>query len=412
MRREDRLGEILRTVPVPGAEEAERRGLPVLVAALEGREPVRRSPAPRLALAFATALAAAALVLSPAGASVRDWVGEVFSASTPAPAPALTEIPGGGRLLVESEAGTWVVQPDGSRRLIGRYEEASWSKPLGLFVAAAAGRTLSAVEPGGTVHWSLSAPGPVSDPRWSPSGFRIAYRSGHSLRVADADGERDRLLAPRVAPVPPAWLGSGPHYLAFVDAGGRLRIVDADRRETISSVPALAGIVGLGWAADGTLLLEYSRGAVQVRRVRPSKLSGAFRLGPARGLALPEGATVEAASFAPHDHTVAVTLRRPDPSGRTPRGEVELTDPGGGLPRQLLNVPGQLSAAVWSPDGSRLLVPWPGTDEWLFIPVHGGPGRAFGPISNEFAPGAGAAGAEFPEVEGWAGASRAAAPPG
>ena len=207
---------------------------------IAGRPRTRRSPAPRLALALASALALAALVLSPAGASVRDWVGDVFTAKAPPAGPALTEVPGGGRLLVQSEAGAWVVQPDGSRRLLGRYDEATWS-PRGLFVGAAAGHTLSAVEPDGTVHWSLSAPGTVSDPRWSPSGFRIAYRSGESLRVVDADGSGDSLLDPRVAPVAPAWSPLGLHQLAFVDAGGRLRLLDADSRETLGSAGALPG---------------------------------------------------------------------------------------------------------------------------------------------------------------------------
>src|SRR4051794_23213832 len=177
MIRERRLRELLLDAPLPGQADAERRGVALVAAAYAGRPRERRSPAPRLTLALAAALVLAALVLSPAGASVRGWVGDVFATETPAPAPALTEVPGGGRLLVRSEEGAWVVQPDGSRRLLGRYDEVSWS-PRGLFVAAAAGHTLSAIEPDGTPHWSVSAPGPVHDPRWSPSGYRIAYRSG------------------------------------------------------------------------------------------------------------------------------------------------------------------------------------------------------------------------------------------
>lgn len=397
---ERRLRELLLDAPIPDREEAERRGMLLVAEAYAGRARATRSPAPRLALAFATALAAAALVLSPAGASVRDWVGEVFATATPAPAPALTEIPGGGRLLVESEAGTWVVQADGSRRLIGRYEEASWSRPLGLFVAAAAGQTLSAVEAGGTVHWSLSAPGPVSDPRWSPSGFRIAYRSGDSLRVVHATGSGDRLVAPHAA-TSPVWYPPGAHYLAFVDGAGALEVVDVDGGRRLAAAPALTAAAGLSWAPDGSALLEYSASALRVRPVAPSKLSDRFHLGPPRELPLPPGSSVEAASFSPRDHTIAVTLRRSPTAGRPARGEVALLDPQGGAPQRLLSVPGALSPALWSPRGDRLLIPWPGPDEWLFIPTRGGAERAFGPISTEFAPGAGA-GAGFPEVEGWA----------
>lgn len=410
MRGETRLGEVLRAAPVPAAAEAERRGLPVVLAAFEGREPKgSRSRAPRLALAFATALVAAALALSPAGASVGHWVGDVFSASAPAPAPSLTEIPGGGRLLVESETGTWVVQADGSRRLLGRYEEASWSRPLGLFVAAASGQTLSAVEPGGTVHWTVSAPGRVSDPRWSPSGFRVAYRSGDSLRVVHATGSGDRLVAAHAATAP-VWYPPGLHYLAYVDGGGALRVVDVDSGRSLAGAPALPDASGLAWSPDGTELLEYSRTALRVRSVEPSKPIDRIRLGPPRELPVPPGASIEGASFSPRDRTLAVTLRRVGSTEGPPRGEVVLIAPHSSRPRRLLSLPGGLAPAVWSPNGDRLLIPWPGPDEWLFIPTGGGLQRAFGPISAEFAPGSGARGAGFPEVEGWA--SPAAAPPG
>jgi len=179
---DDRLRLLLRETPVPGAGEAECRGLRVVSRAYDERRPAPRPLLPRLALALAAAALLAAVVLSPAGAAVRDWIGDVFAAGVPNAEPALTDVPGGGRLLVNSPQGPWVVQPDGSRRLLGRYSDASWS-PHGLFVAAAARDTLSAVEPDGTPRWSISAKGRVSDPRWSPSGFRIAYRAGHALRV-------------------------------------------------------------------------------------------------------------------------------------------------------------------------------------------------------------------------------------
>src|SRR4051812_27245126 len=213
---EDRLRTLLREEPIPSTAEAERRGLTLVERAYAERRAPSRPVLPRLALALAITALLAALLLSPAGAAVRSWIGDVFTAGVRNARPALTEVPGGGRLLVRSSRGPWVVQPDGSRRLLGRYEEASWS-PHGLFVAAASGRTLSAIEPGGTPHWSITATGPVSDPRWSPSGFRIAYRVGHSLRVIKADGTGDHLLGP-AAPVAPAWFPLGTHLLAYVDA--------------------------------------------------------------------------------------------------------------------------------------------------------------------------------------------------
>src|SRR5437762_2067872 len=64
--------------------------------------------------------------------------------------PALFRLPAPGRLLVQSVEGPWVVQPDGSKRLLGPYLEAAWS-PHGLFVAVTKPDELAAVEPSGSV---------------------------------------------------------------------------------------------------------------------------------------------------------------------------------------------------------------------------------------------------------------------
>lgn len=184
---EDRLRALLRETPVPIGEDAERRGLAVASEAFAQRRRQDRATLPRLALALAIATLLAALLLSPAGAAVRDWVDDALTAGAPNAEPGLTEIPGGGRLLVGTPAGPWVVQPDGSRRLLGEYREATWS-PHGLFVGVASGHTLSAIEPDGAPRWSLSAAGTVSDPRWSPPGSRSpiapAAGSGSSAQMA------------------------------------------------------------------------------------------------------------------------------------------------------------------------------------------------------------------------------------
>ena len=268
---EDRLRTLLREEAVPGAAEAERRGLALVETAYAERRPADRPVLPRLAVALAAAALLAALLLSPAGAAVRNWIGDVFTAGVRNAQPALTEVPGGSRLLVQSSRGPWVVQPDGSRRLLGRYDEASWS-PHGLFVAAAAGRTLSAIEPGGTPHWSVSAAGRVMDPRWSPSGFRIAYRAGHALWVIRADGTEDRRLGP-AAPVAPTWFPLGTHLLAYVDAARQLRIVETDTSRTLASTSASAGVTTLGWSADGRALLELSSRGLWLRHLHLDKLA-------------------------------------------------------------------------------------------------------------------------------------------
>ena len=393
---EERLRSLLREAPVPGAEDAERRGLAMVDEAFAQRQPQPRASLPRLALALATATLLAALLLSPAGASVRHWVGDVFDSGVPRSQQGLADIPGGGQLLVESPEGPWVVQPDGSRRLLGDYGEATWS-PRGLYVAVASGRTLTAVEPDGTPHWSLTARGPVSDPRWSPQGERIAYRSGRQLRVTDADGSGDRLIARGTAAVAPTWSPVGLLQLAYVDREGRLRIADSERATTSGAADALPGIVSLEWGGAGTTLLEASRTAVRLREIQVRKLADRIGIGEGRELPLPAGANVRDAALAPHGGTVAVLIwvRR----GGATRSAVLLIDARGGSSRRLLNVPGQLSELAWSPNSRRLLIAWPEADQWLFLPAGRGVGRAVGGISSAFAPGERVA--AFPQIEGW-----------
>ena len=76
---------------------------------------------------------------------------------------------------------------------------ASWS-PHGRFVVVWRGRRLAALDLRGRVRWSLLAPRPVTGALWSPSGFRVAYRSGQDLRVVAGDGTGDRLLDRRHVP--------------------------------------------------------------------------------------------------------------------------------------------------------------------------------------------------------------------
>jgi hypothetical protein len=396
---EQRLRQLMRAEPMPGAGEAKERGLVLIEQAYaERRLARRRAVLPRLAIALAAAALIAALLLSPAGAAVRDWVDDVFTAGVEHAEPALTDIPGGGELLVQSPRGPWVVHPDGSRRLLGGYEEATWS-PHGLFVAAASGRTLSAIEPGGRPHWSISAPGRVSQPRWSPSGFRIAYRAGRSLRVERADGTAGTLVAPASAAVAPAWYPLGAHLLAYVDAKRRLVVAEADTGGTVSVTPASPGVSGLDWSSDGGELLEIARRGIWLRDVGVGKLAGPATLGAAHRVELQATAVVRAAAFDPRGRTFAVLLERPSAAG--PRSEVLLVDPAGGPPRRLFAVSGRLTELAWSPDGHRLLLAWPAADQWLFVPVERRARlRAIGNVSSVFSPGHRGE-VSFPQIEGW-----------
>lgn len=398
---EPQLKSLLASTPIPEAEQAERRGLPLVEEAFAQRQPAHRAVLPRLALSFAVAVLLAALMLSPAGATVRDWIGDVFTAGVPDAEPGLTEIPGGGRLLVQGPAGPWVVQPDGSRRLLGSYSDATWS-PRGLFVGAASGHALSAIEPDGTPRWSLSATRPVNDPRWSPSGFQIAYRAGTSLHVVAGDGTGDVPIDARVAPLPPAWSPQGLALLAYITEDGELHIAESNSGQTLGSAAALTGITNLEWAADGLTLLEASPTALRLRSVTVRKALAGLGIGPPRPLPLPDGATVRAAAVSPNGVTIAVLLQFRGDGERPPHSEVALIDgPRRGSLRRLLSVPGPLSDLAWSPDGGRLLVSWRAADQWLFIPADGrGRVRAIDGIAAEFAPGDPGA-PSFPRIEGW-----------
>jgi hypothetical protein len=395
--RRDALDKALREAPVPVPADAETRGLEMVEAAYAQRQPRRRpTSVPRLALAFSVVTLLAALLLSPAGAAVREWVDDVVTSSPPGSQAGLDEIPGGGRLLVQSAAGPWVVQPDGSRRLLGDYDEAAWS-PRGLFVAAAKGRALSALEPDGTPRWSITAPGMVSAPRWSPSGYRIAYRSGKALRVVAGNGRGDRLVTAGTAAVAPSWSPIGHSQLAYVDSGGMLRVADGESGATLASAPALPGVTHLDWGGKVSSILEISPRSLRLRAVRPLKLAGRPRLDAPRPLPVSPRATVVAAALSPHRDAVAAVFTRDTPEGH--RSAVVLFEPGEGRRRRLLDLPGDIGEVAWSPDGRRLLIALPVSDQWLFLPPGRGRLRALSEISEAFAPGRVVP--SFPRVEGW-----------
>lgn len=415
-----KLARALREIPIAERPDAEERGLRIVEAAYAERRQGERSalggrrPLPRLALALSLAALLAILLLSPAGAAVRDWVDDAISPTAPRPEPTLTRIPGGGRLLVQAEDGPWVVQPDGSRRLIGDYETASWS-PHGLFVAAAKGRTLSALQPDGTPRWSVTAarrvafPGRrMAAPSWSPSGERIVYRSGFDLRVIAGDGTEDHLLAgsidagtppgtrPSSAYVPPVWSPTGANALAYVTGAGRVRILDSETGAVLAAAPALPRITWMDWADGGKKILEASTGALRLRPIWPAGHPSRPALGKAHLLPLPAGATVVDAALAPERSLVAASITFWKKHGT--HSEIVVFRPGK-RPQTLFTVPGSLGQVEWSPDGRWVLAPWAGADQWLFLPIGRGRGRAVANISKAFSPYGNRA--NFPVVEGW-----------
>jgi hypothetical protein len=387
---EDRLRRLLRDAPIPGERQAEERGLRIVAGAFERRPTAPRLRLrPRLAIALAVAALLLALILSPAGAGVRDWIGDVLQPGVENAEPALTGLPGGGRLLVESGQGPWVVQADGSRRLLGDYREATWSAH-GLFVAVASGQTLSAVEPDGDPHWSLSRPDPITAVRWAPSGYRIAYVSGGGLRVVAGDGTGDHPVLRSVAGAPPAWRPGPGNVLAVARTPFDIRILDVDSGRRLGDYRTPERVTALEWSADGRRLFVSSSRSVKILG-RDLSLAGRWDAAAIK--------RVGALAPAPAGHAFAVIAHRSAAFG-SPRSEV-LVGADDARVRSVFSGPGTFTDLAWSPDGRRLLVAWRDADQWLFIPLRGKSVIAVGKISEQFSPGDDRA--AFPRfgVSGW-----------
>lgn len=216
----------LERVEIPDEHETRERSWAVVQAAYAGREPSPRGRSWKPVAALALALAVLAGLLSPPGRAVLDELREVVGVE--GSAPALFSLPAPGRMLVTADSGAWIVEQDGSKRLLGRYREASWS-PFGRFVVVARQNELAALTPEGEVRWSLARPD-VRLPRWggTRTDTRIAYLSQGSLRVVGGDGTRDRLLDRQAAPRAPVWQVGRGHRLAYARRDGTVRIVDVD----------------------------------------------------------------------------------------------------------------------------------------------------------------------------------------
>ena len=364
-----RLAESLRGTRAPDEDAAEERAWELVQAAYAEREPIPRpaNRARRVALALAGGAAVVAIGLSPAGAEVGDFVSDVIGINDEDAKPALRSLPAAGELLVETEQGPWIVRADGSKRLLGAYDQATWSQPRGLNVAVTDGRELIAVDPAGAVQWTISAQAPVRDPRWSTSGYRIAYRTGGDLWVVAGDGTGAARVARDVAPVAPAWRpidpesklaavpnSPGSHVLSYVTAAGEIRTIDTDSGDSLPTTQR-----------DLELLTAPAAG------------------GPKEVARSPQGEST--ALIRTHGEREELVLLRDG----VPRARV------------IFAAPGDLTGPTWSPDGEWLLVGWREADQWVFINPER-PQRliAIDRISEQFDPGDGNE-ADFPRPVGW-----------
>jgi hypothetical protein len=375
--------DALLAVRVPDELEAQRRTWVVVRGAYAEREPApRHGRTLRLLVAVAVLAAVVAAAVSPPGRSVGGWIRDRV-AGEEATEPALVRLPSAGRVLVLSEQGPWLVRPDGSKRLLGRYEGASFS-PNGLYVVATEGRRVVALEPDGDARWTVTRPTPVTDPRWAPSpGFRVAYREGETLRLVEGDGDGDRRRAENVAPVAPAWRpGEGRTVLAYASTDGRVHVVEADGRQLWATDPGAAP-EQLVWSDDSARLLVVTAGR------RHPLYTAAGR--PAGALETPEGQDVLDASFAPGTRAIGYSIYAPatDQSSIGVGGE------------RLQQGEGRFEDIVFSPNGRWLLTGWPQADQLLFIRLPGVSGIVAVPgIREEFDPG-GLGATSFPRVLEW-----------
>lgn len=356
----------------PEDPAARERSWRVIQAAFAEREP-RPRRRPRALVAVAAVLVP--VVVAGVAVGAPRWVRDAFEPGEQRARPALVRVPGGGSLLVQSGGSTWVVSPAGARRRLGAFAGASWS-PRGLFVAAWRGRQLTALEPGGAVRWSLSAPARVTHAAWSPvDGFRIAYVAGRSLRIVNGNGSDDRRYG-AARSVAPAWRPDDAHVLAYVDARERVNVVAVDSGERLWRTPRLRGVRQLAWAPSGRRLL--AAGGDQIHRLDPRRRTVSFT-----AIDWVPGAAYRIEHLAVAPRTGRVAVVRAADSGRR---EVRV----GLLSREglLFTARGRLAGLAWSPDGRRLLVPWPGADQWLFLRLSGGRTVAVANIARQFMPGA------------------------
>jgi hypothetical protein len=382
---------LLATLP-PDEIGAQRRSWRIVRTAYSERVPSPwpiRHRRPLAAASIGVALLVAAL--SPPGRAViqdvRKALGTEKVVGVRRSKPALFSLPAAGRVLVSAPSGVWVVSANGSRRNLGAYDEATWS-PHGLHVGAVKRNQLVALTPGGELRWVLSRPS-VRHPRWAPSGFRVAYLSGNSVRVVAGDKTGDgRLDAAR--DVAPAWKPGNEHVLAYVDRGGSVNVVATDTRTTLwTATGAAAAQMELEWSADGQRLLAVRRLALRF----------ALIVFDANGLRLQTlefpGRPLEAA-FAPKGHRVAVIRRL------GPRSQLLVVD-ADTLRRQrvVFSGLGRFSDVAWSPGGRWLLLGWPSADQWLFIrSTDVSKIKAVSSLAAQFNPGGTTMG-RFPTIEGW-----------
>jgi hypothetical protein len=311
-----------------------------------------RLPAVGIALAFLAILAVGAL--TPPGEAVAEWLRRAVERPTaaPKPVPGPLALPAGGAVLVQAPGGLWIVDADGDRQRLGRWDDAVWSAS-GRFIAAVHGQRLAALDRRGHVRWSLTRPFQLAQPAWSPDGFHVAYRSANGLRVVAGDGTADRFIAGALGPAGPAWQPGPRPIVTWADRRGRVHAADADSARELWAGATGPRVRFLRWSADGSRLAAVSGRSLRI-------YDGRGR--PVRRARLPGGTGADAATFARQGRQLALALH----DARRGFSQV-VTTTGAGALRPLFGGRGRIAALVYSPPGGWLLVAWRGADEWVFL---------------------------------------------
>jgi dipeptidyl aminopeptidase/acylaminoacyl peptidase len=330
--------------PAPGEREAAERSWEVVRSAYEERLPVPRQRDRRPLVAAAIGVAILAAAFTPPGQAVWGSLRDAVRSRDN-----LQSLPAEGRVLVNSPAGAWVVQRDGSKRFLSGYADAAWS-PHGLYIAAARANQLVALEPNGRVHWKLARALPVGAPQWSYEGYRIAYLAGHTLRIVNGDGTGDRVLSPNAVGAGLSAFAWRPktHQLAYNNARNELLLVDVDRNRVLWRRPT-SGIEQLLWSDDGRRLL--------VAGGPPVILDSAGRT-----ITTLPAVNVLPAAFEPKTRALALVTSQ--------KGQSTVaiySGPQYGRRRVVFSGAGVFAGLAWSPDRHWLLVDWRSADQWIFI---------------------------------------------
>ena len=337
---------------------------------------------------MAVAVGLLAALISPAGAAVRHWVGDAVESAQRARTA-------GAHLAARARAACSSTRqrgPGSSARTARSGCSAPTGSRHGLRAASTspspAPASCSPSTPRARIRWAVTRSGSVSDPAWSPDGYRIAYLNSGTLRVVAADGTGDRSLVRPVARVTPAWRPDGGHVLAFSRRDGSVRAIDADSGAELFATRA------------GTHSRRGSPGRPTAHGCW-SRTRSELRLFDRRGelvwsRAAPAGKEFGAAAPLDAGRVAAVLSTRSEPS----RSELFLLGPRAPDIR-LFAGPGVFSGVEPSPDRRWLLLAWRSADQWLFLDLaHPQRVAAVAGISAQFAPGT-TSPPPFPSVAGW-----------